>query len=78
MQVTVGLLRKAMEESGKDVILIDGFPRSADNREAFERVVSAGAGAGGGARTWPGMMGCRCWVPARGSPWRGTGAGAGC
>jgi UMP-CMP kinase len=35
-EITVGLLQKAMEESGKSVFLIDGFPRNDENRERFE------------------------------------------
>lgn len=37
-EVTVGLLQKAMEESGNDKFLIDGFPRNEENRAAFEAV----------------------------------------
>ena len=36
MQVTNGLLEKAMTESGKDRFLVDGFPRNEENRAAFE------------------------------------------
>eukprot|EP00850_Spirogloea_muscicola_P007360 SM000037S13495 [mRNA] locus=s37:235145:238385:+ [translate_table: standard] len=36
-EVTVGLLSKAMKESGKDKFLIDGFPRNDENRTIFER-----------------------------------------
>ncbi|XP_038876172.1 UMP-CMP kinase 3-like isoform X3 [Benincasa hispida] len=36
--VTVNLLQKAMEESGNDKFLIDGFPRNDENRAAFEAV----------------------------------------
>lgn len=39
-EVTVKLLQKAMEESGNDKFLIDGFPRNDENRAAFEAVVS--------------------------------------
>lgn len=39
-EVTVGLLQKAMQESGNDKFLIDGFPRNEENRAAFESVVS--------------------------------------
>ncbi|XP_022964572.1 UMP-CMP kinase 3-like isoform X1 [Cucurbita moschata] len=35
-QVTVNLLQQAMEESGNDKFLIDGFPRNEENRAAFE------------------------------------------
>lgn len=34
--VTNGLLLEAMEKSGKDKFLIDGFPRNEENRTAFE------------------------------------------
>jgi UMP-CMP kinase len=34
--VTVGLLQRAMDESGKIKFLIDGFPRNEENRAAFE------------------------------------------
>ena len=36
VQVTNGLLERAMSESGKDRFLIDGFPRNEENRAAFE------------------------------------------
>lgn len=39
-EVTIKLLQKAMEESGNDKFLIDGFPRNEENRAAFEAVVS--------------------------------------
>lgn len=35
--VTVGLLQKAMDDSGTDKVLIDGFPRNEENRSAFEK-----------------------------------------
>ena len=38
-EVTVGLLKKAMEESGAGKYLIDGFPRNEENRGAFEKVM---------------------------------------
>eukprot|EP00798_Chlamydomonas_sp_ICE-L_P024234 gene24234-9833_t len=38
-EVTIRLLEKAMADSGKQKILIDGFPRNYDNREAFQRVI---------------------------------------
>jgi UMP-CMP kinase len=38
-EVTVRLLQKAMEKSESDKFLIDGFPRSDENRAVFERVV---------------------------------------
>ncbi|KAH7525273.1 hypothetical protein FEM48_Zijuj06G0207500 [Ziziphus jujuba var. spinosa] len=37
-EVTIKLLQKAMEESGNDKFLIDGFPRNEENRSAFETV----------------------------------------
>jgi hypothetical protein len=36
MQVTNGLLENAMNTSGRDKFLIDGFPRNDENRAAFE------------------------------------------
>jgi len=39
-EVTIKLLQKAMQESGNDKFLIDGFPRNEENRAAFEAVVS--------------------------------------
>ncbi|XP_041379477.1 UMP-CMP kinase-like [Gigantopelta aegis] len=37
VEITIALLRKAMENSGKDKFLIDGFPRNKDNLEGWER-----------------------------------------
>lgn len=37
-EVTVMLLQRAMEESGNDKFLIDGFPRNEENRASFESV----------------------------------------
>lgn len=37
-EVTVKLLQKAMNESGNDKFLIDGFPRNEENRASFEAV----------------------------------------
>ncbi|GMN61996.1 hypothetical protein TIFTF001_031085 [Ficus carica] len=37
-EVTIRLLQKAMQESGNDKFLIDGFPRNEENRAAFEEV----------------------------------------
>lgn len=34
-EVTVGLLRKAMEQSGNDKFLVDGFPRDEDNLKCW-------------------------------------------
>ena len=39
-EVTIKLLQNAMEQSGNDKFLIDGFPRNEENRAAFEEVVS--------------------------------------
>ncbi|CAM9277365.1 unnamed protein product, partial [Phaeothamnion confervicola] len=39
VEVTVGLVKKAMEESGNNRFLIDGFPRSQDNLEGWFRVM---------------------------------------
>ncbi len=38
-EVTVGLLRKAMENSGKQKFLVDGFPRDISNLEAWEKTM---------------------------------------
>lgn len=40
-EVTVNLIKKAIEASRNTRILIDGFPRSEENRIAYERVVSS-------------------------------------
>lgn len=40
-EVTIKLLQRAMQESGNDKFLIDGFPRNEENRAAFENVVIA-------------------------------------
>ncbi|GMY22938.1 UMP-CMP kinase 3-like [Fagus crenata] len=37
-EVTIKLLQRAMQESGNDKFLIDGFPRNEENRAAFEEV----------------------------------------
>ncbi|CAM9525129.1 unnamed protein product [Chrysoparadoxa australica] len=39
-EVTVGLLKTAMQESGKTQFLIDGFPRDPDNLSTWERIMS--------------------------------------
>jgi hypothetical protein len=39
MQITVGLLKKAVEEAGKSRVLIDGFPRNLDNKDTFLNIV---------------------------------------
>lgn len=38
-EVTVKLIKKAIEASKNDRILVDGFPRSEENRIAYERVI---------------------------------------
>ncbi|KAI6702908.1 hypothetical protein NL676_012044 [Syzygium grande] len=38
-EVTIKLLQKAMQESGNDKLLIDGFPRDDESRAAFEAVI---------------------------------------
>ncbi|CAA0834603.1 Probable UMP-CMP kinase 2 [Striga hermonthica] len=40
-EVTVQLIQKAMEASDNDRFLIDGFPRTEENRIAYERVIGA-------------------------------------
>ncbi|KAL5569979.1 hypothetical protein UlMin_026554 [Ulmus minor] len=40
-QVTVKLIQKAMESNENNKFLIDGFPRTEENRIAFERIVGA-------------------------------------
>ncbi|XP_072987113.1 UMP-CMP kinase 3-like isoform X3 [Typha latifolia] len=39
-EITVNLIHKAIKSSTADKFLIDGFPRSEENRIAFERIVS--------------------------------------
>eukprot|EP00877_Chromochloris_zofingiensis_P005325 jgi/Chrzof1/14794/Cz09g16130.t1 len=39
MEVIIGLLKKAMVNSGAKEFLIDGFPRALDQADAFERMV---------------------------------------
>lgn len=39
-EVTVKLILKEMESSDNYKFLIDGFPRSEENRIAFEKIVS--------------------------------------
>lgn len=39
-EVTVKLIRREMELSDNHKFLIDGFPRSEENRRAFEEIVS--------------------------------------
>uniref|UniRef100_A0A1D1Z7B4 UMP-CMP kinase n=1 Tax=Anthurium amnicola TaxID=1678845 RepID=A0A1D1Z7B4_9ARAE len=38
-EITVNLIRRAIESSEKDKVLIDGFPRCDENRIAFEKIV---------------------------------------
>lgn len=40
-QVTVKLILREMESSDNHKFLIDGFPRSEENRIAFEKIVSS-------------------------------------
>lgn len=39
-EVTVKLLQKAIKSGENDRFLIDGFPRSEENRIAYEKIVS--------------------------------------
>ena len=39
-EVTVGLIRTAMNESGYDKFLIDGFPRNPDNLSCWEKLMN--------------------------------------
>ena len=38
-EVTVGLLKQAMDKSKQKKFLIDGFPRNFENNDAFEKTV---------------------------------------
>ncbi|CAA7391692.1 unnamed protein product [Spirodela intermedia] len=38
-EITVGLIQRAIESTDTDKFLIDGFPRSYENRIAFEKIV---------------------------------------
>jgi UMP-CMP kinase len=40
-EVTVGLLEKAMQASGKSKFLIDGFPRNEENNGSWEKQVNS-------------------------------------
>lgn len=40
-EVTVKLIQKELESSDSCKFLIDGFPRTEENRVAFERIVSS-------------------------------------
>ncbi|XP_074368543.1 putative UMP-CMP kinase 2 isoform X1 [Apium graveolens] len=42
-EVTIRLIRKAIESTENDKFLIDGFPRTEENRIAYERIVQIGA-----------------------------------
>jgi UMP-CMP kinase len=42
-EITVELIRKAMEMSNAKRVLIDGFPRCEENRIAFGKIVSSSA-----------------------------------
>ena len=37
VEITIALLKKAMEKSEKDKFLIDGFPRNEDNLKGWEK-----------------------------------------
>eukprot|EP00128_Syssomonas_multiformis_P012702 Colp12_sorted_trinity150504_noHs@33861 len=39
VEITINLLKKAMETSSKNDFLIDGFPRNQDNLEGWERIM---------------------------------------
>lgn len=39
MQITIGLLKKAMLKSGSSSFLIDGFPRALDQAQSFEEQI---------------------------------------
>ncbi len=39
VQVTIGLLKKAMLKSGSSSFLIDGFPRALDQAQTFEEQI---------------------------------------
>ena len=62
-EVTVKLLRKAMQASSNDKFLIDGFPRAIDQAETFERDVKPPA------ELWPRsapattIVRNACWPP---------------
>ena len=43
VDITVGLIKKAMEASEKTCFLIDGFPRSQDNIDGWNRVINSSA-----------------------------------
>lgn len=40
VQITCSLLKRAMEESGKETFLIDGFPRNQDNLDGWNKEMS--------------------------------------
>ncbi len=39
LQITIGLLKKAMLKSGSSSFLIDGFPRALDQAQSFEEQI---------------------------------------
>lgn len=39
LQVTIGLLKKAMLKSSSNAFLIDGFPRALDQAQSFEEQI---------------------------------------
>ena len=43
VDITVGLIKRAMEASAKSCFLIDGFPRNQDNIDGWNRVVGDSA-----------------------------------
>ena len=45
LQVTISLLQRAMDDSGKHKFLIDGVPRNEENRASFEAQVRVSVGA---------------------------------
>ena len=47
LQVTISLLEAAMDASGAQRFLIDGFPRNEENRASFESQVGMGSVYGG-------------------------------
>ncbi|KAG7301737.1 hypothetical protein JYU34_014724 [Plutella xylostella] len=40
VEVTCSLIHKAMQQSGRERFLVDGFPRNKDNLDGWERVMS--------------------------------------
>lgn len=68
-QVTISLLQRAMDESGKHKFLIDGFPRNEENRASFEKQVGAGLGLRrcGWVTTAEAGKGVSIWVACQGN-----------